>query len=74
MDISKIESVIRDFYFVFAGAVKWAFCFKIAKDLLENGMNSDVKGILDCVLKGSAGYAAMCGSVYILDEIKDAFK
>jgi len=71
--IDQLDEVFKLMYLSICDIGKWIFAIKMASDIINNGNNGDIQGIIHGILNGAFGYGSLYAIVGILDAVQSKF-
>lgn len=71
--MDKLDEVFKMFYYAICDMAKWVFAIRMASDIIKNGNESDIQGILKSVIQGGISYGALYSIVSVLESIQSKF-
>jgi hypothetical protein len=72
--MNQLDEIFKMFFYSFCDLAKWVFAIKMASDIIKNGNNSDVEGIIKSLMNGGISYGCLYAIVEVLDSIQAKFQ
>lgn len=72
--MNQLDEVFKMFFYSICDMAKWVFAVKMASDIIKNGNNNDVEGIIKSLIYGGIGYGCLYAVVGVLDSIQGKFQ
>lgn len=71
--MDALDMVFKTFYYQICDIAKWIFAIKMASDIIKNGNNGDMSGVIKTLIGGGIGYASLYAVISVLDSVQAQF-
>lgn len=72
--MDQLDGIFKMMYYSICDIAKWIFAIKMASDIIKDGNNSDIQGVIKSVIHGGLSYGCLYAIVNVLDAVQSKFQ